>query len=142
MIARREFILYLLGGLLFGKAAFSSELSPDSDKKILTDLSPYLIGLEKNEFLLSLKDIVIPRNIEKELSKVIAQYQKDDVFDQAAFMKDLESGKMKLSRSLSSFLHAQRNRAVISFYTSPHGLKLAGYEGPPMNGYPDYHVCK
>lgn len=141
MIERREFIGLLIGGLLYGKAASAFGAASDNDADALTRLLPRLIGVDKSDKGMFLRQGDINRRVAGDVAKVLAPYRGKDGFDADGLVRDLESGKLRLPKAVNSLFLSLRNRAAAAYYTSAEGRRAAGYEGPPLRGYPDYHEC-
>lgn len=141
MIERREFIGLLISGLLYGKAASAFGAASDDDADALKMLLPRLIGLDKTEKGVTLKRGDINSRIAGDLAKVLAPYRRQNGFDADSLVSDLDAGKLRLPKSVNSLFLSLRNRAAAAYYTSAEGRRAAGYEGPPLQGYPGYHDC-
>lgn len=141
MIERREFIGLLISGLLYGKAASAFGDASATDVDALTMLLPRLIGLEHDNRGTIMRQVDINRRIANEVKRVLAPYRRSSGFDADGLVRDLESGKLRLPRALNGLFLSMRNRAAAVYYISVEGQRAAGYDGPPLKGYPDYHVC-
>ena len=141
LIERREFIGLLIGGLLYGKAASVFGAASSDDADALKRLLPRLIGLEMSGTGMALRQGDINRHIANDVAKVLALYRRQDGFDADGLVRDLESGKLRLPKTVDRLFLSLRNRAAAAYYTSAEGRRAAGCEGPPLQGYPTYYDC-
>lgn len=144
-MTRRSFLLSFLSLLLFNKKALSQSSPGITDEAILRGLLDALIPsdhtpgakearlYEKLAGLLS-EDRKRRRFYDAGLSTVRREIEKT-----SGKQTDWDAVLRKIASS--RFFRVLRWDAMRLFYSDPIGWKTAGYKGPPLVGYRDYHRC-
>jgi hypothetical protein len=145
-MTRRSFLMAFLSLLFFHKKAMSRSSPELTDEAILRGILDALIPSDDTP---GAREV----NLYEKLIDLISEDKKIKKLYEKGFLlvrKEIEKTQEKqidwdaILRQItpSSFFRRFRYDAMRLFYSDPIGWKSAGYRGPPIVGYRDYHRCE